>query len=145
MKEIESDNLVACLASSGKGLEEIVGISRELSKGPEFILLLDAGKAQPERLLPAYLNSYLRYSESCLKAKSLQMETLLFAAGTLRLDKAIKEYGAKNNKRFMVFASSGRLLEAFRKKAGIRITKRCNLVFDADVAVKVASVGLVED
>lgn len=146
MKDFEiTESPVAYLASSGKEVAEIVGISSGLSRGREFVLLLDEKKGLLARLLPAYLNSHIRYSESCLKARSLQMETLLFAAGTLRLDKAIRECGVKSGRCFLVFASSEKAFKAFRRKAGIKTVEKCELSFDLETAQKVASVGLLED
>lgn len=141
----EKGTPIICLASSNTEIPALVGFSKTLSKNDEFVLLLKDDERLVERLLPAYLNSSLRSMESNLKSKDASMETLLFAAGTLRTEKAIKEAGASDKSRFIVFATNRKVFSRFAKKARIKIVKEYKPSLDMKVAGEVASIALLED
>jgi len=134
----------AFLASSDGNVSDIVDVSRILSKGPEFVLVLKNDKGILKRLLPAYINARLRQEESEMKASTMQMEILLFVAGTLRTDKAIEECGIRDAGKFLVFASSKETARKFAKGAWTRLIREHKLELDPDYAAVVASTGLLE-
>lgn len=136
---------VAFLCSSKREIEEIVGVSRRTSNGEEFSLVLKNDGHLLKRLLPAFMNAKIRYEESEMKASTMQMEILLFIAGTLRTEKAIAECGAKRKDEFVLFASGKGFANRFAKEAGIRLGKEYKLDLDLDAACAVASTGLLED
>ena len=59
-----------------------------------------------KHLLGAYLNAQLSFKEHMNIAKSMAMETLLFASMKKQIKDAIPVIGAKSGKRFVVFADS---------------------------------------
>ncbi len=140
-EEAMSMNPVAILCSSKADIESLVRISSALSEGMEFVLLLRDGRELRKRLLPAYLNAFMRMVEGGERAQSLQMEVLLFAAGTMRIDRAIERCGISDPGRFLAFSSSRVLASRFARKAGVRLVKEYRLSFDIDVAGSVASTG----
>ena len=80
-----------------------------------------------------------------MRARSLPMEMLLFVAGTMKIDKAIKECGAYDNKRFIVFTDNGKEFERLASKKSISIIKEYRLDFSESVAEVVASVGFIDE
>ncbi len=136
---------VACLARSGMGKEELLDISAGLSKGDSFVLLLRSVDGLADRLLPAFMNAYLRYSENNMRSGSLQKEVLLFAAGTMNIGKAIRSVGIVDSAEFMVFAGGKALLYRFLRLSGSRTVKRCKLSVKKEVAREVAMAGLTGD
>jgi hypothetical protein len=140
-----TDTPVAALCSSTLNISELVKISKRLAKGQNFILLLKKDQSLLDRLLPSYLNASLRISENNSKSENLSMEMLLFIAGTLRVDKAIKECGAYDKSGFIVFASTKNLINRFAKEVRSKISREYDLKFDIGTAQKVASTALLED
>lgn len=133
------------LSSSPKEVSEMLSYVKKISKKYEFVLLLKADQSLIPRFLPAYLNAYLRHEEDSLKAKSIEMEMLLFIAGTLRTEKAIADYGASDNKSFLVFATSKPVFTKFSKAVKLKVLKQYKLGLDLDVASDVARLAFAED
>ena len=138
------DKVIANLCSSNDRIEDLIRFSSELSVGKEFVLLVNKDEGLIERFQASYLNAYLRYIESDMRAKSLQMEILLFLAGTMRVDKAIERCGISNTNGFILFASSKKTWSKFRKRVNLDLIKEYKLQFDLDVAAKVAESALIE-
>ncbi len=135
---------VAYACYSDKGADKLLGLARKLSKGSRFVLLARDGKGLMRRILPAYANSMIRYGEGSMRARSLQMEMLLFIAGTMNINKAIAECGARGGK-FIAIADSQESFFAFRKSSGISEFRERRLSLDMDVASDVAVTELFED
>jgi hypothetical protein len=83
----------ACLARSDLSREELLDAALKLSGGSNFVLLMKNSRGLQDRLLPAFMNAYLRHAEGNMRASSLQKEVLLFAAGTMNICKAISNRG----------------------------------------------------
>ncbi|MDE1851080.1 MAG: hypothetical protein KGH69_00110 [Candidatus Micrarchaeota archaeon] len=139
-RELGSPAAYAC--SSGADTQEMVGETRKLSKGGSFILLLDSRKGIHERLLPAYLNAYLRHKEKGMKSGSLQMEVLLFTAMTMQISDAIKSHGIKDRKGFIAFTNRKRLFRCFQRKFKVRASKELKLRLASDDSGRIATLPL---
>ncbi len=131
---------VVCLCST-ENLHGALKAADRLSKGEDLIELVDPEKDLIDRLAPAYINAALRNSEGCMRAKDMRTEMMLFIAGKLDIRSAIDLCGAKGD-RFIVFASSKKLFDAFEKAAGIKVVRAYKLGFELDVANMVASTEL---
>jgi tRNA threonylcarbamoyladenosine modification (KEOPS) complex Cgi121 subunit len=97
-----------------------------------------------KRLIPSYINAKVREAEGELRARSLPMEMLLFVAGTMRTDKAIKECGAYDNERFIVFTDNRKGFEKLASEKSINIIKEYRLDFSESIAEVIASVGFLD-
>ncbi len=118
---------IACLCSSGTGLNLLFDEARKLSKKEDFVLLLSDRNEILGRILPAYLNAYVRYREKGMRSESLQMELLLFIAGTFKISRAIEECGATGSNGFLLLCSNRRLLDRYARANSIEIKRRCKL------------------
>ncbi len=133
---------VACLAAAELDKEELLEISLGLSSGKNFVLLVKNNSIIHDRLLPAFISAYVRYTEKHMRSSSLQKEILLFTAGTMNVGKAIKAAGISDNGEFIAFSSSKALLDKFIKDSHSKIVKNISLQLDRKYAVKVAMAGL---
>jgi hypothetical protein len=118
---------VAYLCPTRRGIEGLLDKARSASKGERFVLLLRGDRELQNRILPAFLNSYVRYREGSMKSATLQIELMLFIAGTLNIGRAISECGARDGVKLLVVASDDKALERFLKGSGIRDAKRLGL------------------
>src|SRR5208337_4970337 len=104
MKEVlefrEKPALFAC--SSRRGLAELIKSAKDASDNGAFILLLDDKEAVAERAIPAFMNAKLRLKDGMARSRSASMETLLLVAGTMNIGSALKEFGAKTPKGFLL-------------------------------------------
>jgi tRNA threonylcarbamoyladenosine modification (KEOPS) complex Cgi121 subunit len=123
---------VAFLCSSDSSINSLVNNARKASSGNNFILLLDNRHEVPERLLPAYLNAYIRGMEKRKRSGSLQIELLLFIAGTFKINKAISDYGAKRNRDFILVGNNEESSRKYARQNNVRIRKRLRLRFGAE-------------
>ncbi len=135
----------ACLAGSDLEKEVLLDIALKLSRGDRFILLMRNTRSLEDRLLPAFMNALLRYSEKSMRSESLQKEVLLFAAGTMNIGKAISNRGIVDPREFVAFASGRALLDTFIRLSHSRITKQYKLSVKWDSAREAAMAGLVGD
>ncbi len=115
---------VVALCSPAWGIEVLLDRARAVSKGDKFVLLLRSGDGIEGRILPAYLNAYVRYREGNMRSDSLPIELMLFIAGTLNIGKAIREYGAKEGSGLLVIASDEALLGKFIMGNGLKEKER---------------------
>lgn len=134
-----------CLCSSEKEIEPLVEASKEASRGPEFLLLLDYSDEAIARALPAFVNASIRFNEGIARASSMQTEMLLLVCGTMNIGKALRECAAKKNEEFLLFATRRELLEKFAKSNGIRILRKINLRLNPKIAGDVAITELLND
>lgn len=128
------------LCESKSSVEKLVEGSKSMSKN--FILLLDYIPELCDRLLPALVNAKVRFAEKISRARSLQMETLLFAAGTMNAGNAIRRCGIKNPKRFLTFSTSQQLFRKFAGKNKVHVVKELKMKIDLDISGKVALAAL---
>jgi hypothetical protein len=133
--------LSAC--GSSKGMDELIEDSKKASKGKEFVLLLDNKDKLVKRVLPAFMNAVIRVGDRIARSDSMRMEMLLLLCGTMKIDKAIKDCGAKNPENFLLFSTSSELLNRFAKKNRIRVLRKINLELDAKTAGEVAMTELL--
>ena len=132
-----NDKPVLFECSSGASLEELLKSAKQISSESNFILLLDNDEKIIGRLLPAFVNARIRVKDRIARSKSVRMETLLFAAGTMNIGKALREVGAKNVKDFLLFATDKKLLKAF-VKGETKVVREIRLDFDRKAAGDVA-------
>lgn len=135
--------LYAC--SSRSEIEPMVESSKKMSKKGSVVLLFDCSDRAIARALPAYVNAAIRFSEGSARSKSMQTEMLLMICGTMNIGKALRECGAKDNERFLVFASSKGIFARFAKANDIKIAKSLKLVLDSEVSGNVAITELLDD
>jgi hypothetical protein len=133
---------VLCLCSSTRAIKELIEASKSHGKGRDFILLMEHSEKLLKRVLPAYLNAGIRVSDGMARSNTIQMEMLLLACGTMRIDKALKECGAKDPKKFLIFATKNEILKNFIKKEKVTVIKRVGPVFDVKAAGDVAMTEL---
>ena len=136
---------VACAASSALGKGRLLELSGRLSKGSSFVLLMKDDRTLEGRLLPAFMNAYLRHSERGMRSGSLQKEVLLFAAGTMNIGKAIGTVGLVDSGSFMVLASGRDVLQKFITTSKSRVVRSCRLQLDMGMAVRVTMAGLSDE
>ncbi len=122
---------VAYACSSGSGLEDLLDSARKLSRGDEFVLLLKDDEAIARRVLPAYLNAYIRHKEGHARSESLQMETLLFIAGTFKIGDAIRMCGVRDTGSFLLVCSGRELARRYARTNKVKIGKEHRLVMDS--------------
>lgn len=139
-RELGTPMAYAC--SSEAREQEMLDEARRLSKGHSFILLLDNRKETVERLLPAYLNAYLRHREKGMKSASLQIEVLLFTAMTMQISEAISSHGIRNAGNFIAFTNKRTLFSSFQKRFGIRAPKRLRLQLDSGESDRIATLPI---
>ncbi len=133
---------VAALCSSRLDIEKLVEISKKLSTHGDVVLLLAPKQGMERRLLPAFANATVRAKERMSRSRSLQMEMLLFACGSMNIGAALESCGAKNRNDFIVFASNRKLFAAFSKETGLGVMKRIKLKLDFREAGDVATTEL---
>jgi len=124
-------------------MDELIEDSKKASKGKEFVLLLDNKDKLVKRVLPAFMNAVIRVGDRIARSDSMRMEMLLLLCGTMKIDKAIKDCGAKNPENFLLFSTSSELLNRFAKKNRIRVLRKINLELDAKTAGEVAMTELL--
>lgn len=123
---------VAFLCSSDSSINSLVNSARKASSGNDFILLLANRRGVTGRLLPAYLNAYIRNMERRRRSGSLQIELMLFVAGTFKINKAISDYGAKRSGDFILVGNSEESSRRYARQNNVKIRKRFRLRFGAE-------------
>ena len=136
---------VMCLCSSEKGIEPLVEASKRASSNTNLVLLLDYSERTISRALPAFINASIRFSEKIARSNSMQVEMLLLVSGTMNISKALRECGAKDPKKFLLFATNKSLLSKFIKTNKIKVTNQVELKLDQKISGKVAITGLMNE
>jgi tRNA threonylcarbamoyladenosine modification (KEOPS) complex Cgi121 subunit len=134
---------VLSVCGSSKGMNELIEDSKKASQGGEFVLLLDNKEKLVKRILPAFMNAAIRIGDRIARSDTIQMEMLLLLCGTMKIDKAIKNCGAKDSNNFLLFSTNNSLLSKFAKKNRIRILRKIDLELDAKTAGEVAMTELL--
>src|SRR5271166_2555667 len=81
----------AIVFESERDILQVVDEARQLSKSKEVIIAVREGKELEKRLLPAYLNAYLRSKEDAMHSGSISLETILFLAGNMNITNAVEK------------------------------------------------------
>jgi len=136
---------VIYLCSCKKEIEQMVKSSKSISKGKGVVLLFDYSKRLAARALPAYVNAAIRFAEGAARSGSMQTEMLLMMCGTMNISKALRECGAKDKGKFLVFASSKALFSRFARANGITGAKQQRLALDPKISGNVAITELLND
>ncbi len=123
---------VAFACTSNSTLNALADEARRLSKQEDFLLLLSNRKETADNILPAYLNACIRYKEGKMRSGSLQMELLLFMAGTFRISAAIEQYGARDSKDFIAVCGKRQLLAGYARRNQVRLVKELKLRMGKD-------------
>ena len=124
---------VAFSCSSKLQLESLLDNARKLSKGEDFVLLLNQNQdSLLGRVLPSYINAYVRYKEDTLRSETLQIEILLFFAGTFKISEAIEECGATDSAKFIMVASSRVLAKRYARVNKVELVKEHKLEISKD-------------
>ena len=134
----------AALVTSSASVETVIKEAKRIAKGGDVILALKESKGIEGRLLPAYINAYLRYSEKAMHSSSISLEMLLFVAGAMNISNAAKK-SAADGKRFILFSSEKKLAQELQKKCGIRVERDIKLSMDPDAASDVAMTAIRDD
>lgn len=134
----------AALVISTAPIDTVIKEAKRIAKGGDVILALKESRGIEERLLPAYINAYLRYSEKSMHSSSISLEMLLFVAGAMNISNAAKN-SAADSKRFILFSSEKKLAEQLQEKCGIKVEKELKLGMDPDAASDVAMTAIRDD
>lgn len=132
--------LVAVLASSGSGPDVVTEAARRLSKGNDFVLILEPSRGIEDRLLPAYINAMIRRASGTMRSGTLSMEMILFISGTMNIGNAIERAGAKGND-LVVFCSGKRLCDRIVSRFGLKVIKKLSLRLDLSRSGEIALAG----
>lgn len=135
-------NPVIAICSSDMETGELVELSKSLSTRGEAVLLLARKRGIEERLLPAFANASLRIKDKMSRSRSLQMEMLLLACGTMNIGSALASCGIKSNEGFVVFATGVGVFSAFSRKAKLRVLRKMAPALNFNEAGRVAATEL---
>ena len=133
------------VCSSGRSIQELVEISKGAPRGSEFILLLDYNKKLIQRILPAFVNASIRMNDGIARSKSKQIEMLLLVCGSMKIEKALKECGARDARKFILFATNERLASSFAKLSGSKTVEKLHPLLNPEVAGSVAMTELLSE
>ncbi len=140
-----NDMPLLCSCSGAKDLKALVESSKEASKCSDLILLLGHSEKLIPRILPAFMNARIRMKDGIARSKRMQIEMMLLICGSMKIDKALKMCGAKDPKKFLIFATDEKSLSAFVKKNSIKVTKSLKMELDPRIAGKVAMTELLSE
>ncbi len=136
---------VLCACKGGGDIKALVESSKKASQGEGLVLLLDRSEKLVPRILPAFVNSRIRLKDGIARSKSMRIEMLLLVCGSMKIDKALKNCGAKSSESFLLFATGEKSLSVFVKKNGIRVTERIEMKLDPKIAGNVAMTELFSE
>ena len=131
---------VICLCESDR-LKDAVALAEEISHGASTVQLFCTDNEVIGRIIPAYINAYLRSSDGSMRTKSIRSEMLIFVSGKTDISKAMAACGAREN-RFVVFSSDKAAFKLFVKKRLVTVLKMHKPSLDLDVAQSVAATEL---
>jgi hypothetical protein len=125
--EINAEMLKKAASSFGKG---------------HFMLLLKNKKEFLGRLLPSYLNAYVRLNDGRMDSGNANIEMMLFVSGKDRIDDAISECSVEDARDFLIFSEERGSIESFARENGVVIRRFLNLKFYESSAADVALLGV---
>lgn len=134
-----------CICSSAGDIKAAIEVSKKVSRGGKFVLLLNYDKVLIPRILPAFVNAEIRTKDGIARSKSVQIEMLLLICGSMKIDKALKTCGAKDAKKFLVFATDEGSLSDFAKMSGTKVTERLKMQLDPGTAGRVSMTDLLSE
>lgn len=121
--------------------EKLKGAASSFGKG-RFMLLLKNKEEFLERLLPSYLNAYVRLSEGGMASGNVNIEMMLFISGSDRIDEALSECSVNDAGDFLVFSDRRESIETFARENGVIIRRFLDLKFHEGSAADVALLGV---
>lgn len=125
--EINAEMLKKAASSFGKG---------------HFMLLLKNRKEFIGRLLPSYLNAYVRLNDGRMDSGNANIEMMLFVSGKDRIDDAISECSVEDARDFLIFSEERGSIESFARENGVIIRRFLDLKFYESSAADVALLGV---
>jgi hypothetical protein len=125
--EVNAERLKKAASSFGKGY---------------FMLLLKNKKEFLGRLLPSYLNAYVRLNEGGMNSGNANIEMMLFISGRDRIDDAVSECSVEDSRDFLIFSDDREGIEAFASENGVVILRFLDLKFYGSSAADVALLGV---
>ena len=125
--EINAEMLKKAASSFGKG---------------HFMLLLKNRKEFVGRLLPSYLNAYVRLNDGRMDSGNANIEMMLFVSGKDRIDDAISECSVEDARDFLIFSEERGSIESFARENGVIIRRFLDLKFYESSAADVALLGV---
>jgi tRNA threonylcarbamoyladenosine modification (KEOPS) complex Cgi121 subunit len=142
-KESDSGFFAFLVESKGSG-SSLISKANKISKGGNFLLVIKNIKGIEKRFIPAYINAVVRREEGVAAAKSLQMEILLFIAGTMQVNDAIRSVSGSGS-RIILFSNSKKILNQAISKFNLNIIKEYSLLLDPSVSIDVAATTIRHD
>ncbi len=124
-----TDRLIALRASSDADISEITGLAGQLSKGRDFVMVIGDAKYIEKALIPAYINATIREREGSMHSKLLSLEIMLFLAGTMHIENAMKSVAATSSNKFIIFSNSNKLVRMLKARFSI-VSKEIALHLD---------------
>ena len=106
------------------------------------MLLLKNKKEFLGRLLPSYLNAYVRLNDGRMDSGNANIEMMLFVSGKDRIDDAISECSVEDARDFLIFSEERGSIESFARENGVVIRRFLNLKFYESSAADVALLGV---
>jgi hypothetical protein len=125
--EVNAEILKKAASSFGKG---------------HFMLLLKNKKEFLGRLLPSYLNAYVRLNEGGMDSENVNIEMMLFISGRDRIDDAISECSVEDVRDFLIFSDDREGIETFARENDVIILRFLDLKFCLSSAADVALLGV---
>ncbi len=123
------ESIVAFSCKSKIGMKELIEKARKASKNGIFVLLLKENKGITDRVLPSYLNAWVRIKDKNSRAESIHIETMLFIAGTFNISKAIQKCVATDRNKFMAVSNDRTFAEEFILKNNMENVREVKLRF----------------
>lgn len=134
----------AIVVESDSGPDSAIEAAKKIAKKGEALVAVRQNEQIEKRLLPAYINSYVRFMEGSMHSNSISLEMLLFVAGNMNIGNAVGAVAA-DDKRFIIFSSSRRLADSVIKKSGLKRIRELRLSLDAKTASDVAMTAIKDD
>jgi tRNA threonylcarbamoyladenosine modification (KEOPS) complex Cgi121 subunit len=136
-------NPVAYRADLTGSVDAMINEAMKLSRDDDFVLIIKDSREIEKRLLAAYVSAVIRHNDNSMHSKSLSLETMLFAAGTMNIGNAVGK--VKASSRFIVFSTKEKLAQELFSRFGIRKPRKCSLELDPAITSDVALAAIRED
>ncbi len=139
----KESEMLACTCEYNGDIKQLIAKLKDFRK--KYIMQIFSDRKDVETaLLPAYINAKLRAHEGLTRADDLNIDFMLLVARTMKIDEALKAYGA-NSGHFIFFSEDRKAGLEFLKKNGVRIIKEIGLKLDPKISESIALTELLED
>lgn len=139
---LKSGSNIACLCEYRGDIKALLGKLKGYRNG-SIMQAFSCRDGVVDALLPAYINARLRASEGIARANDINMDFMLLVARTMKIEKALAEYGAAAP-RFIFFSERRSAGLRFLKKHGVKVVKELKLSLRKDMAEGIALSELLE-